>query len=163
MASVSGQYCECGSYLSVDVCTALKEVAQVACEQGTSVVYIRRGEPDVRRDSLEAVKDRSLNTRYAFKAFPVERQPNRKQLERAGIKEDVDTVIYVPMAMFIEAGLVRPPQDADMLSLGDDFAKIEMIRSTVLLDGSEWKIREKGLSGRLGGVPLYVTFGLHQE
>lgn len=160
--SVSGNGCECGA-MQVDACTALKEVAAIVCEQGTTVVYIKRGESDIKRDSLHAIDARSLTTRYKFKAYPVERQPNRKTLERAGIKEDVDTIVFIPLAMFVEAGLIRTPVDEEASTLGEDFSKIEMIRSTVILDGSEWKIRDKGLSGRIAGIPIYVTFGLQQQ
>jgi hypothetical protein len=155
--------CECGSFVSIDICTALHEIELIACEQGTTVVFIHRKEQDVGRDSLGTVKKRSLDTRYKFKAFPVERQPNRKQLERAGIREDVDTVITIPMSMMIESGLIRTPQDSEYTTIGEDFAHIDIIRSTVVLDGEEWKIRDKGLSGRLGGIPLYVTFGLERN
>ena len=149
----------CCNEVSPEACTALQEVADAVCQVGTLITYIKRGELDVSRDNLNAIKKRSLSpdSRYNFKAYPIDRQPNLKKLTNAGIKEDVDTIVYIPVQYFIDAGLWN------LTTIGEDFSKIETIRSTVILDGSEWAIKDKGLSGRVNGVPLYITFGLHQK
>jgi hypothetical protein len=145
----------CCAIEDLDICGALSDVQEQACIMGTPVTYIYRKESNVQRDALGTIKQRSLETRYDFYSFPVERYPDYKKLERAGLREGVEVIVYLPMATFFEYGLIR--QDRQ---LGSDFASLEIIRSTVLVDGSEFKIKDKGLFGRLSWVPLYVTLGL---
>jgi hypothetical protein len=140
----------------VDICGALADIEEQAVIMGTPITYIYRKESDVQRDSLGTIKSRSLETRYEFNALSVERHPDHKKLERAGLREGVEALVYLPTATFFEYGLIRQ----DHQKLGFDFAALETVRSTVILDGSEWKIADKGLSGRMSWVPLYVTFGL---
>jgi hypothetical protein len=146
----------CCSIEYIDICGALSDVEEQAAVMGTPLTYIYRKEADVKRDALGTIKQRSLETRYDFNAFPVERYPDYKKLERAGLREGVEVLIYLPMATFFEYGLIRQ----DRQKLGADFAALETIRSTVLIDGREFKIKDKGLFGRLSWVPLYVTLGL---
>jgi hypothetical protein len=146
----------CCSIADIDICTALSDVEEQASIMGTPITYIYRKEGNVARDSLGTIKQRSLETPYQFNALPVERYPDYKKLERAGLREGVEAIVYLPMATFFEYGLIRQ----DVNKLGSDFSALETVRSTVVLDGSEWKIADKGLFGRLSWVPLYVTLGL---
>jgi hypothetical protein len=148
--------CSCQDILAVDICNALTETQQAACEWGTPIVYVFRKEHDVIRDELGTIKKRSLDTKFTFNALPVERYPDYKKLERAGVKEGVEVLVYTPMATWMEYGFIRQ----DKRYLGFDFAAIDTIRSTVIVDGIEMKIKDKGLSGRLSWMPLYVTLGL---
>jgi hypothetical protein len=146
----------CCSIADIDICGALADIAEQAAIMGTPLTYIYRTENDVARDTLKTVKQRFPETPYQFNAFPVERRPDDKKLSRAGLRESADALVYLPMATFFEYGLIRQDQQ----KLGFDFAALETVRSTVILDGSEWKIADKGLSGRMSWVPLYVTLGL---
>jgi hypothetical protein len=147
----------CCNLHDVDICNALQDILDVTNEMGTSIVYVRRTEQDVTRDSLGTIKSRSLETRYSMKANPVERYPDYKRLERAGLREGCECMIYTPIAAWVEVGLIN------LLTIGRDFAALETIRSTVILDGSEWRIADKGLNSRIAGVPLYITLGLKRS
>jgi len=147
----------CGCFseiMDIDICTALSDVEEQACIMGTDIIYIHRTEEDISRGSLGSITKRSLLTRYGFKAFPLERYPDYKKLERAGLKEGVEMTAYTPMSTWISYGLIRPDH------IGEDFTALETVRSTVLIDGSEMKIDDKGLHGRIGNVPLYIVLGL---
>lgn len=133
-----------------------RQIAMDAAQQyGAPVKVILRSETDVARDSLQTIKKRSLPG-LDMKALPVERQPDARKLEKAGIREEVDVLIYIPILYFIDAGIINDTH------LGDTFARIDTTRSTVILDGTEFKIADKGLAVRIGQYPVHVTFGLRR-
>jgi hypothetical protein len=87
------------------------------------------------------------------------------------IIENESGKLYIPGSLDIGGDPAYPAAIADWIDagiiqldrLGESFKAIDIIRSTVLLDGSEWKIKDKGLSGRLGGMPLFITLGLAEN
>lgn len=142
---------DCGIGLEA---ATLRQVAQdTACQFGTSIILKLFGESDIVRGSLGTIQRRPT-TGVTIKAYPVERQPDARKLEKAGIREEVDVVIWTPAQSWIEAGIVEDDR------LGESFASIDMTRSTVILDGQEWKIADKGFATRIGDKPIHITLGL---
>lgn len=142
---------DCGIGLEA---ATLRQVAQdTACQFGTTIIFKPFGESELIRGSLGTIQRRPLDG-VTMKAYPVERQPDTRKLEKAGIREEVDVVIWTPAQSWIEAGLV------DDEKLGETFAAIDMTRSTVILDGQEWKIADKGFATRIGDKPVHITLGL---
>ena len=146
---------DCSVFLEA---SGLREDAYNACMQyGTPVTIRLRKESDVTRESLGSIKKKSLDPDFETCALPVERQPDARKLEKAGIRTECDMLIYTPILAWINAGII----DDDYL--GNTFAAIDIIRSTVIIDGEEWKIADKGLSTRIGPYPVYITFGLKRN
>lgn len=134
-----------------------QDALDLSMQYGTPIQIRLRKESDVSRDKLNSIKQKDITNDISTYALPVERQPDRKKLEKAGIREDVDVIVYTPILAWIKLGYIK---DA---TIGKDFTAIDIIRSTIILDGSEWKIADKGLSTRIGQYPLYITFGLKKN
>ena len=92
-----------------------------------------------------------------MKAYPVERQPDARMLEKAGLRETVDVVVWTPMRRWIDLDVIDP------FDIGNTFAAIDITRTTVIIDGYEWLIADKGLANRVGEIPTYITFGLRKR
>jgi len=148
-------YSQDGAYLEAS--HARQDALDASLQYGTPVSVIFRGESDVSRDTLGTIKKRNASPLLNMNAFPVERQPDTRKLEKAGIRETVDVVIYTPIQAWIDSGRVTDER------IGDTFASIDTTRSTVVLDGSEWKIADKGLAVRIGQYPVYITLGLRRN
>lgn len=147
----SGCALDCGIGLEAQT---MRQVAQdTACQFGTMITVKLFGESDISRDNLGTIKRRPT-TGIAMKAFPIERQADRRKLEKAGIREDVDVIAWTPAQSWIDAGIL------DDTNIGETFASIDMTRSTVILDGQEWKIADKGFATRIGEFPVHITLGL---
>jgi len=143
--------------VSLEACQALRDTQDVCKTYGTPIVIKMMNEGTVERDELGTIKSRDIDVRFNIHAFPVEVQPSVRSLEKAGLREAVECSVYTPMKSWIDAGYIK------ISNIGDDFAAIDITRSTVVLDGTEWKISDKGLSGRIGTAPMYVTFGLRRN
>jgi hypothetical protein len=128
------------------------------CAGGMITEVILRDEPDIERDNLGAIKKRSYRKERRFKFYAmVERRQNESKLEKLGLREICDTTATYAVADWIDAGIIQLDR------IGESFKAVDIIRSTVLFDGTEWKIKDKGLSGRIGGVPLFLTVGLEEN
>lgn len=144
----------CGTY--VEALGALQDVADVAAVYGTAITVKLRAEGGVRRDALGTIIQRDLAPTLSLDAYPVERSPDKRKLEKAGLREEVEVMVYTPMKSWVDAGVI------DLDEIGDTFAAIDVTRSTVILDGTEWKVADKGMPSRIGPVPLYITLGLRR-
>jgi hypothetical protein len=144
--------------LTAEQCQALADTQDMMCQNGTLTEIILRKEPDVERDNLGAIKRRGHTPEKRFKLrASIERHVNSNRLEKFGLRETCDTTATYAVADWIDAGVIQLDR------LGESFKAVDTIRSTALLDGSEWKIKDKGLSGRIGGVPLFITLGLQEN
>jgi hypothetical protein len=151
----SGVSTDCTVY--VEAMGYRQDALDAAMQYGTPITFRPRKEIDVSRDTLGTIKKKSITPTFETWALPVERQPDARKLEKAGVREVVDVLIYTPIQSWIDAGLVSDD------TLGKDFTAIDMIRDTVLLDGQEFKIADKGLSMRIGKFPVFITFGLKRN
>lgn len=126
--------------------------AQALCREYGQRIKIRlRDEDNITRDSYNSIKVRpSQKTALGeFGAYPVQYQPSEKQLEKAGLREKTDVAIYIPVL--------------DISDLGFGFADIDIKRSTVILDGEQYEIRDKARSSQFAGSWLYYTLGLSKR
>lgn len=126
--------------------------AQEYCRQYGQLVTVKlRNEPDVKRDEYNSIKSRPTNKTATgtFGAYPVQYQPTERQLEKAGLRERCDVAIYLPVL--------------DFKDLGYDFVDIDATRSTVIVDGEEFQIKDKARSSQFGGLWLYITLGLSRK
>lgn len=122
--------------------------AQSTCREYGILVFISlRGEVDVSRDKYNSVKQHhDVDTPLHFYGNPIQYQPSQKQLEKAGISEPVDVVAYTAMQDWIDHGFKW-----------DD---IDVVRTTVTIQGNEMMVKAKGYYGEYGTGYLYITLGL---
>jgi hypothetical protein len=129
---------------------ALTDIYNVMKERGDIIEFMVRGESDVVRDSYNSIDNRKNQTSYFFRAFPVDFQPSTKKLEKAGLREECNVLIYTSMQEWINNGI--------------DYNDIEINgRSTIKLQGNVYEIKEKALYGQFNDTFLYVTFGLFKR
>ncbi len=133
-----------------DICLTqpLADVKQVIDEWGSSVIIQLRQEPEITRDKYNSLKKRGTPTTITLKAYPVEYNPNEYQLEKAGLRENVEVIIYTAFL------------DYSNNSVG--FGDIEIKRSTVILEGQRYEIRDKKKFGQIQDTWLYIVLGLNK-
>ena len=127
---------------------AQADIKRMVDERGDLVKFNYRTEDDVDRDPYGSIEKRKTPAApLLFRAFPVEFSPSQKKLEKAGIVEECDVLIYTAMQ--------------DWRNNGIGFADIEFAtRNTVELQGESYEIKSKGLSSQFSDSFLYLTFGL---
>lgn len=138
-----------------EACGALRDYAELARDYGTPVTVLVRAEGDVERDRYGAVKRRPAGSSVLTYALPVERAVDSRAMQRAGIREQCDCMITTPLLDW--SALVDP------YAPGDGFAGLDLNRMTVLLDGQEWKVADKGMPTRYGPVPVALSLGLRRN
>lgn len=142
----------CKYVTNMEQCGALRDVYETSNLYGESVKIYIREEVDVRRDSYEDIKAGKVVPAVppiTMPAFPVQFQPSRRQLEKAGCKEDCEVLIYTPMYSWNQLNL--------------DFEDIDLIRSTVTLRDRKYIIKEKALSSQFTDTFLYITLALKRK
>ncbi len=136
----------------VDRTEALIDTKATIDERGDLVEIFLRKEGDVVRDRYNSIEKRNQSLgdstgHLFFKTYPVQFSPSEKQLEKAGIKEKTDVIIYTAFY--------------DWLNAGKNFKDIDITgRLSVNLQGETYELRNKGLVSQMNDVFLYITLGL---
>ena len=108
-----------------------------------------RDETKVDRDSYNSIKQRDLpGTEILVKAYPILFNPNQHAIEKAGLKETVDVMVYVPMKNFTDNSIL--------------FEDIDMIRSSVILRDIKYWIKDKTYTSQFLDTFLYILLGLRR-
>lgn len=121
-------------------------------ERGDLAEIYLRDETDVTRDAYNSIKKRQTASAFHkfFRTFPVQYNPSTQQLEKAGIRESADVVIYTAFKDWLDAGIGI--NDIDMSG-----------RLTCILQGETYEIKAKGNKDQFNDVYLYVTLGLFKK
>lgn len=139
-----------GLCTALEQCNALQDVLEICTQYGDTVSVYIRNEGDVSRDIYGDYKYGKIEpdvTHIDMPAFPIQFQPTQRQLEKAGIKENVECLIYTPMKAWIDNNL--------------EFDDIDMTRSTIDYQGNKYVIKEKALFSQFTSTFLYITLGLN--
>lgn len=131
---------------------ALVDVQNTVNEYGDDVTVDFRGETDITRDKYNSIVQNvgvATPPRYELKAWPVEYQPNRKQVEKAGLREDCQVTVWLATK--------------DLLDRNISFDGIETEKMSVFLDGNEYGVNEKGKAMIFANIHLYITLGLFKR
>ena len=122
---------------------------------GTSPVTVwLRAESQVLRDTYQSIAQFTQGggvPGVAIYAWPITYDPQQRELDRAGIFERCECLIWTPMK--------------DWADLGLTFERIDAVRSTVSIvsldDVSmEYRIRQKQRASRFMDTDLYIVFAL---
>lgn len=128
---------------------ALRDV-QIACsEYGMPIRVELRLESDVRRDLYGSVKGRSAETdEFEISALPFTNNPDRRELEKAGLREYADAMAYT--------------STKDWTDRGWTFATIDAERTTIVRGDIRYRIVEKNAHSQFLDAFLYVVLNLRR-
>ena len=132
---------------------ALVDIRDTVREWGEKLKFFIRSEADVKRGSLGTVVSKSTSS-IEVSAYPIQRNPDEKQLTKAGLSHECSALIYTSALAWADLGMLN----LDDLIL-DEF---DLSRMTVALDGKEMKISQIGFANRINQTPTYVTFALKE-
>jgi len=137
---------------AIERCAALQDVQNICAEYGSPLGIYVRGEADVTRDAYNSVAARTRTpatpvlTTYAF---PLVHDPNDRQVEKAGLREKYDAIAWTPSKDWTDAGLTFT-------------ASLDAERTTVAVEGRQYRIKQKGQASVFGDTALYITLGLER-
>ncbi len=129
-------------------CAAIDVQCQVH-EVGFEMIFEPIVETGIVRDKYRSIRrniDVPTAQQITMYAYPCEFSPNTKQIEKAGLFEQVDVIAYTPMKTWEDNNYT--------------FQSIDIIRWDVTLQNVVYHIEEKKRYGQLGSQYLYVVFGL---
>jgi hypothetical protein len=116
-------------------------------EYGDEIIFFPREEDDISRDKYNSLKQRDSSiSYYSMKAFPVQFNPIEKELNKAGLREIVDLLIYTAMQDWNDISII--PRE------------IDTVRGTIVYQSETFKIKEIGFVNHFSDTFLNVTFGL---
>ena len=131
---------------------ALTDVECQVNEVGLELTFESIIESDLRRDKYRSVQrniDVPTSRTLTVYAYPAIFSPNTKQIEKAGLFEPSDIIVYTPMKTWIDASFT--------------FDNLDLIRWDVVVNDAVYHIEEKTRYGQLGSDYLYVVFGLTKK
>lgn len=127
---------------------ALQDAQDYLYERGVDITILITNESDVTRDRYNSIIKRNP-TSFNLHAFPVNYNPTREMLEKAGIKEDVDVLITLATKDFTDNGL--------------SYDSIDTIRWEVILNGETYLIKDKNKQNHFSHVYLNIVLGLFKK
>jgi hypothetical protein len=118
-------------------------------EYGLPILIEVRKETDISRDLYNSVKSRpTTTTQFNTYSFPTIYSPTTPQMEKAGIREKTEIILYLPKLDF----------DNNSLSiLSPDFN-----RCTLIINGAKYEIKDKALNSHFLDDFLYITIGVNK-
>ena len=126
---------------------AITDIKSVIDERGNLIQIILRGEQNISRDAYNSIKSKSnIDTKYFFRSYPIEFNPNTKKLWAAGLREECDVLIYTAMKDWIDIGLGF----SDIILNGNH---------SVVIEGENYEIKEKALVSQFADTYLYISLG----
>lgn len=135
---------------------ALQDVKCAAIEWGLTAKFRIRKESQVVRDKYNSIKrfnstsaaESPEATEVEVKAYPVIYSPSQKDLDKAGLKERTEVVIWTPRQYWHDASL--------------EYDDIDLERTTVIIDGEKYELRDKVRNTQFREDFLYWNFGLNR-
>jgi len=127
---------------------ALQDAYAHCLEYGDEIKIAMLGEPDITRDKYNSIKYRTISSgdNVTFHAFPIVFQPTRLQIEKAGLREDVEVIVTISLKELTAAGFT--------------YNDIDMIRTVVKVRNERYVVRDKVQDSQFADVFLYVNIGL---
>lgn len=138
-----------------EVVAALNDIKCNAQEWGLAVSYNPRTAATVVKDRMGTVKrynndaESPAVTALSLYAFPVIFNPSTRDVEKAGLRERYEVIIYTPRLYWAEASIT--------------FDNIQVEPSTFTIQGNTYEIKEKNQANHLRTDFLQYVFGLHKK
>lgn len=140
----------CG--LDLEAQHAMQDVMEIVYTYGQPCIIRLRKEANVTRDEYNSIKERPtqvLSQDTEFWAYPIEYTPTSKKLEKAGLREVCDVSIWTATYQW------------DAIEI--NFKDIDIKRTTVIINGEQYEVKEKSRASQFATVWLYTTFGLSKR
>lgn len=130
---------------------ALTDAQAIIDERGEDIILYYRKEVQITRDKYNSMVGASVpdTIKIEIKTFPVTFQPNKYQIERSGLREEVDVICKVGMKSLIDNSCT--------------FEGIDLMRATVILRGITYVVKDKQLDSQFADTFLYVHLGLNRQ
>lgn len=123
---------------------AYDDVRRIVNEYGQDVSILRDSETDMTRDQYGSITQRAPQV-FKISAFPVRLNPSEKDLQKVGIREKVDLILYL--------------SNERLAALGKTMDDIDPIRDTVQWKGKTYKITHRNPYSQFNDVDLYTVLG----
>ncbi len=128
---------------------ALRDIQVMCDEYGMPVKVELRVEDDVRRDLYGSVKGRSAETdEFTIGALPFTNNPDRRQLDKAGLRENADAMAYTATQAWIDNGWAYEDIDSE--------------RTTIIQGDTRYRIVETNAHSQFLDAFLYVVLNLRR-
>lgn len=134
---------------TIELAAALVDVQRIAREYGDLVAVFPRGEAGVVRGPLNGIAQYTQAGAVAIYAFPVQHDPTERELDRVGLVERVPVLIWTPLKEWTDLGL--------------GFDSISELHATVVLDGKEYRVRNKALANKFLSASLQIVLALEKR
>lgn len=132
----------------------LLDAQAMEMEYGKPVVIHVRGEAGVVRDGYGDIIGRPTDkVTMTQNAATIDYQPTKYQLEKAGLQQSCDVLVWVAAQDFIDNGLAFDDLETKRMTID-----IQAIFGEV--NGNAYEVKEKARAGSFANGYLYVTFGL---
>jgi hypothetical protein len=133
---------------------AMRDAQAAAREYGNPVtLHLRQAEAGVSRDAYHGIYDRAGGADFPLKSPQIDYTPTKRQLEKAGLREDCEAVVWLTAQDLEDAGI--------------DFNGLEQTRTTVTIGaipgesgGAMYQLREKSRASPFANGYLHRTLGL---
>lgn len=126
---------------------ALRDAQSTVNEYGNDITISIDKESNIVRDKYNSVNVKGdAGTRYDIKAYPVIDRPHERQLQKAGLTNTADMIVYTATKDWTDRGI--------------EFEDIDINRVVIYYEGSRFNIKEKGHESMFADTHLYITFGL---
>jgi hypothetical protein len=139
-------YTDLSLYQWANKCQALKDIQSIIRCEGQYIQFVLRDESQVTRDDYNSIKSKTQVVDLKLKAFPVMFNANKQYLEKVGLREDCEVIIHTATQDWIDAGY--------------NYDDIDIIRSSVKINGETYKVKEKTQGAYLGNMGCTIILGL---
>jgi hypothetical protein len=112
---------------------------------GVPVELFFESEANLIRDEYGSIVSRSTSTSKSFLCHPVEVNPSQKSMEKVGIRETVDILIYLSTYEWTLQGL--------------GYKDLDLIRGMGAVLGENYKLEHRKLYSNFAGDYIYIVLG----
>ncbi len=137
--------------------SALYDQQMTTHEYGQPIIIHIRYEGDVTRDAYSSIKSRPTDSHtLSWRASTIDYQPTERRMEKAGLRERADAIIYTAMQDWIDAGIAF-----DDIEIKRMYIEIAAIPGEV--NGTTYEVKEKARAVPFGNGYLCISFGLSKR
>lgn len=131
--------------MSAESTAAKLDVYRVCLSYGVPITLFFEAESDVIRDEYESVISRSTSPWVVFNCHPIEVNPSQKAIEKVGIREMVDLLIYLSTYEWEQKGY--------------SYSDLDLILDQISFQNENYKIEHRKLYSNFSSDYLYIVLG----
>ena len=136
-----------GIQLESELCS--KDVQQTVNDYGQLIDVYLRHESTVTRDRYGSIKTFSAVPDFSIAAFPINVNPTSDQMEKAGLREKTDLILWTAQQDWTNNNIA--------------FRDLDHERATFNYDGQMFILQTKNQTQKIGNVYMYFVLGLNKK